>query len=117
MISPVHRSPAVSGVGHDPCGGELDGEQMASLSDGQDRRPSRLALPLLAAPLLADMSASSRAPGQWPAHQYLKAPIVLIWDNLNTHVSTDMRELVANRDWLHVIQLADLAAGDTRVCR
>jgi transposase len=39
------------------------------------------------------------------AHQYLKAPIVLIWDNLNVHVSTAMRELIAARDWLHVIQL------------
>ncbi|TWG12015.1 hypothetical protein FHX75_14346 [Micromonospora palomenae] len=36
---------------------------------------------------------------------------------LNTHVSTNMRGLVANRGWLHVIQLADLAAGDIRVCR
>lgn len=39
------------------------------------------------------------------AHQYLKAPIVLIWDNLNTHISAAMRKLVAGRDWLHVIQL------------
>ncbi|WP_238020140.1 transposase [Dactylosporangium sp. AC04546] len=39
------------------------------------------------------------------AHQYLKAPIVVIWDNLNTHVSAAMRELAAARDWLHVIQL------------
>jgi putative transposase len=39
------------------------------------------------------------------AHQYLKAPIVVIWDNLNVHVSTLMRELAAARDWLHVIQL------------
>jgi hypothetical protein len=39
------------------------------------------------------------------AHQYLKAPIVLIWDNLNTHISAAMRKLVASRDWLHVIQL------------
>jgi hypothetical protein len=39
------------------------------------------------------------------AHQYLKAPIVVIWDNLNTHLSTAMRELAATRDWLHVIQL------------
>ena len=39
------------------------------------------------------------------AHQYLKAPIVLIWDNLNVHVSTVIRDLVARRDWLHVIQL------------
>lgn len=39
------------------------------------------------------------------AHQYLQAPIVLIWDNLNTHVSVKMRQLVDGRDWLHVIQL------------
>lgn len=39
------------------------------------------------------------------AHQYLKAPIVLIWDNLNTHRSAAMRRLISNRDWLHVIQL------------
>ena len=39
------------------------------------------------------------------AHQYLKAPIVLVWDNLNTHVSAALRDLVANRDWLHVVQL------------
>jgi putative transposase len=30
---------------------------------------------------------------------------VLIWDNLNTHVSAVMRELIAARDWLHVIRL------------
>lgn len=39
------------------------------------------------------------------AHQYLKAEIVVIWDNLNTHISTAMRQLVTARDWLHVIQL------------
>lgn len=39
------------------------------------------------------------------AHQYLKAPIVLIWDNLNVHVSTTMRKLARSRDWLHVVQL------------
>ncbi len=39
------------------------------------------------------------------AHQYLKAPLVVIWDNLNTHISTAMRKLIAARDWLHVIQL------------
>lgn len=39
------------------------------------------------------------------AHQYLKAPIVVIWDNLNVHVSAAMRELAANRDWLHIVQL------------
>lgn len=39
------------------------------------------------------------------AHQHLKAPIVLIWDNLNVHLSTEMRALVTGRHWLHVIQL------------
>jgi putative transposase len=39
------------------------------------------------------------------AHQQLGGPIVLIWDNLNTHTSAAMRELIAARDWLHVIQL------------
>lgn len=39
------------------------------------------------------------------AHHYLNAPIVLIWDNLNTHLSAAMRKLVDDRDWLHVVQL------------
>jgi transposase len=39
------------------------------------------------------------------AHQQLGGPIVLIWDNLNTHISAAMRELIAARDWLHVIRL------------
>jgi hypothetical protein len=39
------------------------------------------------------------------AHQYLKADLVVIWDNLNTHISAAMRKLIAARDWLHVIQL------------
>jgi transposase len=39
------------------------------------------------------------------AHQQLGAPIVLIWDNLNTHISAAMRTLIAARDWLHVIRL------------
>lgn len=39
------------------------------------------------------------------AHQQLDGPIVLIWDNLNTHTSHAMRALIAARDWLHVIRL------------
>jgi len=39
------------------------------------------------------------------AHQHLKADLVVIWDNLNTHISAAMRQLIAARDWLHVIQL------------
>jgi DDE superfamily endonuclease len=39
------------------------------------------------------------------AHQQLHAPIVLVWDNLNTHISAAMRALITARDWLHVIRL------------
>jgi hypothetical protein len=39
------------------------------------------------------------------AHQQLGGPIVLCWDNLNVHVSALMRQLIAARDWLHVIRL------------
>ncbi|MFJ3311190.1 IS630 family transposase [Streptomyces sp. NPDC086549] len=38
-------------------------------------------------------------------HQLLKAPIVLVWDRLNTHVSHAMRELIAEREWLTVFLL------------
>lgn len=38
-------------------------------------------------------------------HQLLKAPIVLVWDRLNTHVSHKMRQLVAEREWLTVFLL------------
>ena len=31
------------------------------------------------------------------AHQRLGGPIVLVWDNLNTHTSTAMSELIAAR--------------------
>ena len=40
------------------------------------------------------------------AHHQLHAPVILVWDNLNTHVSAVMRALTgARRDWLTVIQL------------
>ncbi|MFE2672065.1 transposase [Streptomyces mirabilis] len=39
------------------------------------------------------------------AHQLVKAPIVLVWDRLNTHVSHAMRELIAERSWLTVFLL------------
>ncbi|MFL4496584.1 transposase [Streptomyces sp. VTCC 41912] len=38
-------------------------------------------------------------------HQLVKAPIVLVWDRLNTHVSRRMHDLVAERDWLTVFLL------------
>nr|WSX54043.1 transposase [Streptomyces sp. NBC_00974] len=34
------------------------------------------------------------------AHQLVQAPIVLVWDRLNTHVSRKMQGLVAEREWL-----------------
>jgi DDE superfamily endonuclease len=42
------------------------------------------------------------------AHQQLGGPIVLVWDNLNTHVSA-MAGLVAAREWLTVYQLPPYA--------
>ena len=39
------------------------------------------------------------------AHQQLNGPIVLVWDNLNTHISAAMRQMFDSRDWLHVIRL------------
>ena len=43
------------------------------------------------------------------AHQQLAGPLVLVWDNLNTHVSAAMTELIAARDWLTVFQLPPYA--------
>ncbi|MFD3328601.1 transposase [Streptomyces sp. NPDC058701] len=39
------------------------------------------------------------------AHQLVRAPIVLVWDRLNTHVSRRMRDFVAEREWLTVFLL------------
>ena len=39
------------------------------------------------------------------AHQQLGGPLVLVWDNLNTHLSRAMGELIAARGWLTVYQL------------
>nr|WP_315903735.1 transposase [Streptomyces rhizosphaerihabitans] len=43
------------------------------------------------------------------AHQQLGGPIILVWDNLNTHVSHSMGELTAARLWLTVYQLPPYA--------
>jgi DDE superfamily endonuclease len=43
------------------------------------------------------------------AHQQLGGPLVVVWDNLNTHVSRAMTDLVAARDWLTVCQLPPYA--------
>jgi putative transposase len=44
------------------------------------------------------------------AHQQLGGSVVLVWDNLNTHVSRAISELVAARDWLTVFQLPPYAS-------
>jgi transposase len=43
------------------------------------------------------------------AHQQLGGPLVVVWDNLNTHVSAAMTELIAARDWLTVCRLPPCA--------
>ena len=43
------------------------------------------------------------------AHQQLGGPLVVVWDNLNTHVSAAMNELIAARDWLTLFQLPPYA--------
>uniref|UniRef100_UPI00373AE379 transposase n=1 Tax=Streptomyces rimosus TaxID=1927 RepID=UPI00373AE379 len=39
------------------------------------------------------------------AHQQLGGPIVLVWDNLNTHRSTAMQRSIEARDWLTAYHL------------
>ncbi|HLZ36980.1 MAG TPA: transposase [Mycobacteriales bacterium] len=43
------------------------------------------------------------------AHQQLGGPLVLVWDNLNTHLSAAMAELAAARPWLTVYRLPPYA--------
>jgi hypothetical protein len=43
------------------------------------------------------------------AHQQLTGPIILVWDNLNVHVSDAMASLIATRDWLTVYRLPPYA--------
>jgi hypothetical protein len=38
-------------------------------------------------------------------HQLVKAPIVLVWDRLNTHVSRAMPHMIDEREWLTVFLL------------
>jgi transposase len=44
------------------------------------------------------------------AHQQLGGPLVVVWDNLNTHVSGVMAGLIAARDWLTVFRLPAYAS-------
>lgn len=38
-------------------------------------------------------------------HAQVKAPLIVVWDDINHHVSASMRAFVAARDWLTVVQL------------
>jgi transposase len=43
------------------------------------------------------------------AHQQLGGPIILIWDNLATHLVRPLREFIEKADWLTVVQLPSYA--------
>lgn len=43
------------------------------------------------------------------AHQQPGGPLVVVWDNLNAHISGAMAELIAARDWLTVYRLPPYA--------
>ena len=46
------------------------------------------------------------------AHQQLHAPVIVIWDNLNTHISAAMRTFIqACSGWLTVVRLPAYAPG------
>ena len=47
------------------------------------------------------------------AHQQLGGPLVVIWDNLNTHVSAAMAELIEARGWLTVCRRPPNLCGPT----
>jgi hypothetical protein len=42
-------------------------------------------------------------------HTALRAPLILVWDNLNHHVSATMRAFVDGHGWLTVVQLPSYA--------
>lgn len=42
-------------------------------------------------------------------HAQLRAPLIVVWDNLHHHVSPGMRAFVAAHDWLTVVQLPSYA--------
>jgi transposase len=44
------------------------------------------------------------------AHQQLGSPLVVVWDNLNTHISRVMAGLIAARPWLTVFRLPPYAS-------
>ncbi len=67
--------------------------------------------------LLPDVRPDGRKSFSWndqrdliqTAHQQLGGAIVLVWDNLNTHLTAGMRRCIADRAWLTVVQLPPYA--------
>jgi transposase len=45
------------------------------------------------------------------AHHQLRAPLIVIWDQLNIHRTAVMREFIARQDWLTVKYLPGYAPG------
>ena len=43
------------------------------------------------------------------AHNQLRAPIVLVWDNLSAHIGPAMRSFIDERDWLTVFRFPGYA--------
>ncbi|CAM5651901.1 DDE endonuclease OS=Streptomyces griseorubiginosus OX=67304 GN=AQJ54_40135 PE=4 SV=1 [Streptomyces griseorubiginosus] len=43
------------------------------------------------------------------AHLQPKASIVLVWNNLNTHLAVGMRQYADEHDWLTIVQLPSYA--------
>jgi hypothetical protein len=63
-------------------------------------------------------AALTRADHEGPApasrpDQPVPGQVGLVWDNLNTHVSRAMAELIAARDWLTVFQFPPGSGGMT----
>jgi putative transposase len=57
----------------------------------------------------ASMSEAGYAALVTAAHHALNAPVVLVWDNLNTHRSQKMRRFTeANSDWLTAVHHSPL---------
>jgi hypothetical protein len=48
------------------------------------------------------------------AHQQLGGPLVVVWDNLNSHTSSAMAGLIAARDWPTVYRLPPMRTNSTR---
>jgi hypothetical protein len=94
------------------AGGRNSRVSLAALIAVKAGQRPRLAFPSATAAPGAGTSARASprpaTPGSWTPRT--SSPLVLVWDNLNTHLSRAMRELAAARDWLTVFQLPAYAS-------